>query len=561
MTLKTLFNRAIKPMLLVFTLTCLFSCKKFLEEKPRSFVSSQDLYTSATNAELALTGVYDVLNAPSIQNQGNQPLWGRGMQYMTMLGDEITPFLNVMSDPYMKDVASAAYNSETQLVTDVWFSLFVGINRANGIIENVPNINMDATRKEQIIAEARFLRSYYAFYLSILYGAIPFPQTYHVDAKAPRLPLNEVYTLIDQDFTHAYQTLANRNGKAGRVNKWTAAGFLVKMHTYLASCKENNVGASLNFALNSFAWVNATEHYQKAFTIATDIYNNSGYKLVTPYYAPFYADTKTQQKEEALMLVQTGAGGNQEYFLFSYWTGPQGNITVDGGNYGWVRPIGELAQKYKNTDPRFIHNFVGHTGGATATQNINGATYYTPFVVSPTGNNLCFGKWRQSAPSNRSQIGFPTWASNIDWPVLRYADILLLYAEASYKTGNENTARNLLEELRTRAATENNVVNTTLLNDLTATYLKTNFMDELLDERSRELCGEGWRRFDLIRFGKMESTLANVSPTAVTGTPYFYYNPNMATVKSNFQPHKIWFPVPKREIAANPNLLPNNPGY
>lgn len=548
-------------MVLVCALSATFSCKKFLDEKPRSFVSSQDLYTSAKNAELALTGVYDVLNAASLQGQGNQPLWGRGMQYMTMLGDEITPFLTVISDPYMKDVASVAYNSETQLVTDVWFSLFVGINRANGIIENVPKIEMDATRKEQIVAEARFLRSYYAFYLAMLYGAIPFPQTYHVDANAPRLPLNEVYALIEQDFTHAYQTLPNRNGKAGRVNKWTAAGFLLKMHTYLASCKENNVGASLNFALNSFAWVNATEQYQKALTIGTDIYNNSGYKLVTPYYAPFYADTKDEQKKEALMLVQTGAGGNQEYFLFSYWTGPQGDVTKDGGNYGWVRPVGELAQKFKNTDPRFIQNFTGTTGGATTTQIINGATYYVPFTVNTLGNNVCFSKWRQSAPGNRSQIGFPTWASNIDWPVLRYADVLLLYAEAAYKNNDEPKARNLLEELRTRACTENNVVNTALLTDLTATYHKANFMDELLDERSRELCGEGWRRFDLIRFGKLASTLADVSSTAVSGNPYFYYNPNMATVKSNFQAYKMWFPVPKREIAVNPNLLPNNPGY
>lgn len=560
MNLKNIYHSAVKSILLVFVLT-LFSCKKFLEEKPRSFVSSQDLYTSATNAELVLTGVYDVLNAPSLQGQGNQPLWGRGMQYMTMLGDEITPFLTAISDPYMKDVASAAYNSETQLVTDVWFSLYVGINRANGIIENVPNINMDATRKAQIIAEARFLRSYYAFYLSMLYGAIPFPQSYHADAKAPRLPLNQVYTLIEQDFTHAYQTLPNRNGKAGRVNKWTAAGFLVKMYTYLASCKENNVGASLNFAPNSFSWVDASAYYNKALTVATDVYTNSQYKLVTPYYAPFYADTKTEQKEEALMLVQTGSGGNQEYFLFSYWTGPQGDITKDGGNYGWIRPIGELAQKFKNTDPRFIHNFTGTSGGSTTTQTINGATYYVPFSVNTLGNNVCFSKWRQSAPINRTQSGFPTWASNMDWPVLRYADVLLLYAEAAYKTGYEPTARNLLKEVRTRACTENNVVNATLLNDLTATYNKTNFIDELLDERSRELCGEGWRRFDLIRFGKMVSTLTAVSSTAVSGNPYFYYNSNMATVKSNFQENKIWFPVPKREIAANPNLLPNNPGY
>lgn len=536
------------------------SCEKFLDEKPRSFVSGKELYTNANNAKLAVTGLYDVLNAPSLQGQGNQPLWGRGMQYMTMLGDEITPFLDVISTPYLKDVASCAYNSETELVSDVWFSLYVGIYRANNIIKYVPAIDMDETLKKQYLAEARFFRGFFGLYLAWLYGGVPYPLDPDAGEKAPRLALSELYPLIEADLTFAYQNLENRNSKPGRVNKWTAAGFLLKMDTYLAAAKENNLGG-VSFPLNSFSWVNASDRYTKALTISEDIYNNSGYKLVAPYYSTFYANTKSEQKEECLMVAQTGSGGIEEYFLFSYWTGPQGDVVLDGGNYGWIRPIGELANKFNTADLRFKQDFTGHSGGSTTKQAINGVEYYVPFPVNNIGNNVSFSKWRQSAPISRSQQGFPVWASNIDFPILRYADILLLYAEAAYKNGDEPKARDLLKELRTRAVTENGTVNNGLLTSLTTAYNNADFMQELLDERSRELCGEGWRRFDLIRFNKMASTLTALSSTTVSGNPYYFYNPQVATIKNNFTPNKIWFPVPKREIAVNPSLLPNNPGY
>lgn len=545
--------------LLVSAFLSLWSCRDFLEEKPLAFISGTELYTSATNIELALTGVYDVLNAPNLQEQGNQSLWGRGMHYMMMLGDELTPFLDVVSTPYLRDVASCAYNSETQLATDVWFSLYVGIYRANNIIKHAPNIDMDEGRRDQIVAEAHFFRGFYGLYLAWLFGGIPLPQDPNEEA-GPRLSIQETYSLIEQDLIKSYTTLSDRNIKGGRVNKWTAAGYLLKMYSYLASCKENNVGAELGFALNDFSWVNAPDSYQKALAIAQDAYTNSQYKLVSPYYSTFYADTKALQKEESLMLAQTGTGGFEEYFLFSYWTGPQGDITVDGGNYGWVRPLGELADRFDMADPRFTHNFTGHSGGSSTTEMIGGVRYYVPFPVNSIGNNLCFSKLRQSEPAARSQIGFPTWASNIDFPILRYADILLLYAEAAYKNGDEITGRNLLEEVRQRACIVDGQLNTALLNDLNQAYHRTDFMEELMDERSRELCGEGWRRIDLIRMGRMTSTIASISTSTNNGI-YYYYNNQMATIKSNYEPNKIWFSIPLRETVVNPSLLPNNPGY
>lgn len=539
----------------------LTGCSSFLEEEPYSFVSGDDLYTSASNAELALTGVYDVLNAGSIQGTGNQPLWGRGMHYLLMLGDEIAP--NDITDPHHQVIASCGYNEEAEFISMAWFGLFVGIDRANHIIQKVPAIDMDPVRRDEIVAEARLMRGLYRLYQAWLWGEVPLPDAPNSNPKAPREPLEQVYARVEADLSHAYTTLPDRNSKVnGRVNKWTAAGYLVKMYTYLASCKENNVGKELNSTINSFDWVDAATCWTKAETIAEDVYSNSKYKLITPYHYNFLADTKSYQKQECMMVVQTGVGGMNEYFLFPFWAGPQGNVGTNGGGYGWIRPTGELVDRYVAEDSRMGWNLCGSIGNNTTEHTmINGAKYFNPTALYDTGSNLCHGKFRQSDPATRTTLGIPTWASNIDFPMLRFADIVLLYAESIYKTGNETRARELMEEVRERACTNSDgKVNESALNAMNSGYFKSNFMDELLDERARELCVEGWRRIDLIRTGRMTQVIESLKTVNTNNDKYYYFAPRVEPIKNNYKPYKIWMPIPKREREVNKNLTPN-PGY
>ncbi|MGC3978959.1 MAG: RagB/SusD family nutrient uptake outer membrane protein [Paludibacteraceae bacterium] len=557
--MKTHTIKIVASLLLISTV--LISCESFLQEETYSFVSGEDFYVNETNAELGLTGIYSVLNATNIQEQTNQALWGRGIHYLLMHGDEIVGNLSSISDASHKEIASLAYNSESTFVSKAWFALYVGVNRANQIIEYVPSIKMDSTRKSQIVAEARFFRGFYELYLTWLFGAIPLPSAPESDIYLPRRSVKDVYASIISDLDYAYKSLPGRNTQIGRIDKWTAAGFLTKVYTYLGACKTNNVGADLNFELNSFDWVNADDCYTKAETLAQDIYDNGGYVLQNPVYKAFLADTKEYQKKECLMVVQAGQTGSNNYYLFAYLTGPQGNIGVNGGNYGWMRPVGELCAKYNAQDSRFFWNIQGNLGGTTYT-SINGAKYFTPYTVNGNGSNLCLTKFRQSAPSLRTEMGMPTWASNIDFPILRFSDIMLLLAEAKYMNGDESGARELLVEVRKRACTNGTTVDQATLTTLNSIYHKSDFMEELMDERSRELCGESWRRIDLIRMGKFVSTLKGMKREAQAGSPYYYYNSSAATVADNLgdDSHKIWYPIPKREIAVNSNLVPN-PGY
>lgn len=539
------------------------SCEDFLVEKVFSFSSAESLFTSEENAELALTGVYDVINASSIQATSGmyQPLWGRGMHYLTNLGlDEAIGNTASISDAQLKQCANYTYNPESKTVEHAWFALYVGVNRANNVIKYVPGIEgMDQGRKSEMVAEARFFRGFYLTYLTWLFGAVPVPTDPSASNQAPRESLDKVYAQIISDLDYAYQHLPNRNKKEGRINKYTAGTMLAKVYLYLASCKENDVKTTPHLEINSFDWVDKDLCYTNTETICKDIYDNSLYILHPNYKYLFIDDTpaaKPELRKEAMMIMQTGVGGYREFFLVAFLTIPQGSTGTNGGGYGWMRGMGELADKYNDLDQRKTQNITGNMSTASATETIFGAKYFLPIAVNSSGNNYCLGKFRQSDPAGRAAIGVAAASGILDYGILRFADVVLMYAEASFKNNKESFARSLLSEIRLRA-TEGNTSDASTLDNM---YYKADFMDELMDERSRELCGECWRRFDLMRWGKLEQVVANTETTLDKGKMYYWNSVLAKDVKDNFQSYKMWYPIPKREIEVNPNLV-QNPGY
>jgi starch-binding outer membrane protein, SusD/RagB family len=540
---------------LFFLALLLFSfggCKKFLEEEPYSVLKTDNFYKSAADAELAITGVYEVLNAVNIQGQGNQPMWGRTMQYLTSMGcDEVIGDMTVMSsDVNFQTLSSYTWTSENTLLWYTYVALYAGINRANLVIERVPSISMDARRRDEIVAEARFFRGLYYSYLGWLWGGVPLADSSVVSATTPRATMEEIMKHAEADFTYAYNKLPARNRLDGRVNKYTAAGFLAKLNLYIAACKENNVGQSLNFPLNSFDWVDKDAAYNRALQYCSDIYTNSGYTLIRPFNYLFLAATEAAARSEQMMIVQAGQGGSSEYVVYAFLAGPTGNYLTVAGTYGWVRPVREGYNRFNASDGRRSMTYSGGIASTASSVIINGYRYFTPTAIVNNLSNICVNKWRLDDPKDRSNRGIPAWAGDIDYGVLRYADVLLMYAEAKYKTGDLTGARALLTDLRLRACGDDE----TKAAGITAAYFKTDFMQELLDERSRELLGEGWRRFDLIRTGQLKTVVANLDESVM------FPREDVTTVKTNFADNKIWFPIPSREISTNSNLV-QNPGY
>lgn len=551
-----------KILIMGLSLALLSGCgSDFLDETVYSFASGESLFDTAESTEMALTGVYDAMNANNIQGNAPYALFACNIHVLTQTGcDEIIGRTDFIPLADFKPFCNYTYNSESKFLTDAWFALYAGVYRANNVIENVSSVLMDDARKNEIMLEAKFLRAFYYSYLTWFWGAVPAPTSTVGSSQLPRSSVKDVYGIIISDLKAAYDGLPERNSKNdSRINKYTAGAMLAKVYLYLASCKENNVGKSLDFELNSFDWVDSNEYYKEAKNVCKDIYEHSSYVLTNDYAYSFIADNTTLKKEqikEALMVATFGKNASKYYF-FQRLTGPAGNVNTNGGGAGWFPAMGELASLYNSNDTRYKQNIGGAL--ASAKQTILGVEYFVPVGLYGSGSNTFMTKFRQSSPASRTAAGVPTYLSTLNYPIIRFADVILMYAEASYKTGDETGARNLLNALRLRAANDDDAVAATL----TAQYRKTDFMDELKDERSRELCGEGWRRFDLIRWGRIESVVQNLNTKNVTasGPNVYFFNERFAqAVKDNFQPFKIWYPIPKREMEVNRNLI-QNPGW
>ena len=528
------------------------SCSEdFLETVPYSFTSPENFYQTEDDFELAINGCYDVLNAMSVQGLGNVSTWARGLYFM----------LNGSTDEMITNGSQggldyapwglASYTSDSQFLRYNWFFWYAGINRANFILEKIEGVTfVDEDRKNEIIGEATFLRGLYHYYLAMLFGAVPTYTTSVQDGTKARQSVEEVYALVIEDLKYAYENLPDRASIQGRANKWSAGGFLVKTYTYLGSSKVNNVGASLNFPLNSFDWVDSDDMYSKALTVSNDIILSSGYELIDEYDYLFRETTRSAQYRETLFAAEASDDpGNYKVHAIINNLIPQGNRNTVGGGYGWQRPLGELYFKYDFAeDLRASHNLTGNFGGPYGEEDIEGVNYFypRPLVGTPNTGWYCCGKFRMRDPAEKA---IAVWASDINFPLLRFAEILLLNAEAKYYTGDEPGARTVLTTLRDRAAiTDVNLLNTA--------YYKTDFVQELLDERSRELCFEGVRKIDLRRFGVTTEVINSLGETAADG----FYNTNVPTLKANWAEYKIWFPVPISEIDVNPNLV-QNPGW
>jgi len=532
------------------------SCNKFLDTEPFSTVSSEQFYKTASDAELALVGCYNVLNTKSIQgtNLGTQGgLYFMQLQNM-LTGSTDEAIAIATSTPDDTAVGQASWNANTTYVRQVWFYFYAGIQRCNILLDKIGGItDLTDVRKNEIKGEARFLRGFYYMYLGMMFGGVPINTSGTSDVTAARSPLKDVFTQAISDLNFAYTNLPNRAGINGRANKWSAAGELAKLYAFMGSCKQNSVGASLNFPLNSFDWVNVTDSYTKVKTITDDIINNSGYKLTANYANLFKETTKTYQDEECLFMAEGSTdpvNGNiinmQNGFI------PKGPNATVGGGVARLVPVGELFAKYNNNDPRRTNNLTGNITVNSAKETVDNAVYFVPNTITATSikNNLNYygGKFRMLDPSTKT-ITVNFWGGN--YPIMRLAEIYLLRAEAVYAlTGDLVTARADLSTVRQRAV---GTINLTAVNNA---YAKPDFITELLDERSRELCFEAMRHFDLMRFNRYLTTIAALT----TDKSLASNNTAVPTLKQNFTPNKIWFPIPGPEIILNPNLV-QNPNY
>jgi len=487
-----LYNTAI---LLVFTMAIFSGCSKFLTEDLKGEFSTDTYYKNDKQALQAINGAY---NALSFTNPDNA-LWVFG----AVASDDAVKGGNAGDQAEITYIDEFTTNATNGITNNYWIFVYEGIARANNVIANVPAVPMDEVLKNRIIGEAKFIRAYSYFNLVNICGRVPLKLLPQLTPETIHVPLSEVsaiYQQIEKDLTDAaaFLPVSYTAGDVGRVTRGAALAMLGKVSLY----QQN--------------WSAAIGYFQQVEALG--IYN----------LLPNYADNfkfAFENSSESIFEIQQLTGQNPGLGnAMNQWFAP----SVEGGYY-FNAATQSLVSAFEKAstgevDPR-LDASVGRDGQPWLNGDIFSASW------SPTG--FLTKKHQQPLSEVSSSL---KGDGDLNYVYLRYADLLLMKAEAFNENGNADSARANLNKVRQRArASFNGTPPATLLPDIT-TLDKNQLATAIQKERRTELAQEFHRYFDLMRWGKSVAE-------AALGTNFNYDT-------------KRYMPLPQKEIDANQAINP-----
>lgn len=529
--------------LLIFSVS-LAGCKKFLDTKPTDNAAPNFYYSNEAELNSALIGVYDPLSSA------------------TLYGNNVFTFLDACTDESFFARSSGAntigvqtytHNFSDPTISGFWGELYQGIERANLLIANINKPDMDETKRKEILGQVLFLRGYYHFELVKNFGDIPLkltPTSSVTEVNFPRTPAKDVYAQIIKDMSEAEAILptAASLGTASRVSKTTAQGILSRVCLFAAGYP---VGDATRYA-EALSWsskVQASGAHSLIENYDASLTNTAYSQAFINHVQDKYNIRESMWEAEfsgnrSDAYFETGRNGNTNGIAFA----PATNFEDTGYCYGFIGVTKHLYDLYGNGDLR--------KDWAIAPYNYNNTTlarrYFTPTQIY----NRNPGKWRRSfellKPKNKNHT--PT-----NFPLLRYADVLLMLAEAENQVNGPTTiAYDAINMVRRRgyglpAAAPS------LVADLPTGLSPADFQKAVRDERSRELCFEALRRNDLIRWGIFVTTMNDIGNEITNTAPgNFKY---AATGGLNVANRHLLFPIPAAEMSVNKAITENNPGW
>lgn len=491
------------PLNVVLILTLLLSGCDFLNRSPYDSVDTSQGFQTLADAEAAINAAYQPLQWAKLYNMriwtldiiaGNSEVGAGGGTD----GEETVDLANFIAD------------ADNFAALDLWRGPSPGILRCNFVLQKVPAMNIDETIKGRILGEAHFLRAHYYFLLVRLFGGVPLqtePADSDSDLLLPRASVEEVYELIVEDLDQAITLLPQRSAYAqehiGRATKEAAMAELARV--YLTHYQDY-------------------EHYQLVVDLCEEI-RKMGYQLEANY-ADLWNPSK-QNGVESIFEVQYYGKTNYDFWSnenqsswLSTFTGPR-NSGMAAGCYGWNQPTAEFVSQYETGDVR-KEKTIFYTGCPT----FDGMTYSSAY--STTGYNV-----RKFLLTKTQSPDYNT--SNQNWVVTRYADVLLMKAEALNEMGQTTLAEAPLYEVRCRAG----LTNRSTIEGLSQMQMR----EKIIHERRMELAFEGHRWFDIIRYKDNYALnfLHSIGKTAATSK-------------------HLLLPIPTQEREANPKLT-QNPGW
>ncbi|SEI44668.1 Starch-binding associating with outer membrane [Dyadobacter koreensis] len=504
------------------------SCDNFLKEEPESFLSEDQYYKTQTDAINAVNAVYFLLNSggSTIQTPYNT-LFNTGMN---MASDDEDPGPGA-TNADVRSLSVLAHSSSNLRVYELWQQHYAAIKKANVALEKIPAIEFDSALKERLLAETKFLRALYYFNVVRLYGDVPLILEYQKfvnanDYEIAKSPSADVYKQIEKDLNEAAAVLpANyASPNVGRATAGAAKALLSKVYLTKAS-----------FPLNLSAhYADAVKKAEEALSPADGGTGVYGYDLMTNYSEVFLPAFKNNKEHifSAQFKSNSLNQGNNEYprSILSGIPGLSGNYahmvryyTQGNDKFFSIYKLFRADDKRRNVT--FVRSF---------TSPSNGRKYASPIANTavPNDSTPFWNKWLDPASASVTNQS----AANV--PIIRYAELLLIHAEAENEAnGPTAKAYKSLNKVRNRAGLAN----------LTAGLSKDQFRDSVYLDRRLELTYEYQRWFDLIRQkdGAGQST--------------FVRNLQKVGKTNAAEKHRL-YPLPQSEIDNN-KLLVQNPGW
>jgi len=543
--MRTIFqfyiNNTIKLLLLTVVLANFTACKKALTEEPKSVFDAEKFFNTVEEADLATLGVY--------QSMCNANTFGFYASILYENDNDIAQVRDVVTSDF-RGVAHYVISSESIYTQGSWQTYYEGINRANLVIDKIPQMaaySNTAQRKtlDRYLGEAKFLRGFYYAELARLFGGVPLkltPTRSGDDLRLPKVSVDEVYAQAIKDMTEAITLLPDGKTTDERISKIAVKGMLARVALFAGG-----------FSLRQNGKMERPSNYKDFYAIAqkqtkevmeTGLYSlNSSFEQFFRNQSQLKIDPNESMFEVAFYNLSGGTAGSG---LIGQWNAP---AVAAGSNYG-------RTNSYVKTTPLFRNSFAAgdlRRDVSVATYQIN-ATGQAVEYTAAQDNNYAPGKWRREY-----QVLPPKDLNNTDvnYVVLRYADILLMRAEAENELGEgpNSEAYNAINMVRRRGFGKAvNIVDPTV--DLPAGLSKTAFFEALKNERAWELCFEGLRKYDLIRWNLLgESLRATEAALKAYRSNYPYIAGSMFKDGKN-----ELYPIPLREIDLNKNLI-QNPNY
>jgi starch-binding outer membrane protein, SusD/RagB family len=508
-----LYLKTLSTALFCAALTLSSGCSSFLEDQDPSNLSPDSYYTIPEHAEAAIASAY----AQTRFIGGGAGIFVSNFSMLEVVTGTAKTETGQNSD--LNNLTGLVYNGDNLLVRNWWGGLYSVIAQTNLVIEKVPTINpMDEVQKKKILGEARFLRAWAYFYLVRLYGDVPLitaPQTATSPNFLPaRTPQEEVYKQIVDDLVAAEGSGLAWTEAGGRVSLGAVKSLLAKVHLTMAGFPLNKGAAS----------------YKLAADKANEVITSGNFSLFANYDDLHRVDM--ENKGEHIFSIQylASVSGNpmQQMLLPNFK-----NVSEFGDEMGTTVPTSQFYQSYEAGDKRAVDRqgffFTSYYDGGSGALKTLGAPYiFKHFDVIAHGTLGTKGTTR----------------SDLNWPLIRYAEVLLIYAEAQNRAdGAANPgAYDAVNRIRTRAGL-------TPLAGLT----QGQFEEAVWKERWHELCYEGITWFDMVRLKKVYNETSNGFDN-FTGHKF---PDNGATLADKH----LLFPLPTSEMRNNPNLTPQNPGY